>query len=241
MLNSFMDTMRKMEEINERMQSLQRRAKNRLEEMDALTEYYKEQDRREEEERRRKATASIRVTSSYVPDRKKREAEEFRHNKLFRSGMIVIINKDREIGRNLQIIEKMMCEASIKFQWATYVYKSSFQMKKYVEEIEKGGKYESYIFIGFDLDINTRFTINDALEKEGLNHAETKKYINWITSKYFSETVSYCHNYYEKDSKKRWQNNECVATYKWLCENVTMSDYRKESLVDKYVLESANW
>ena len=159
-----------------------------------------------------------------------------------RSGKIVIICNDCSYGKELTLIENMMCDASVRYRKYQYVYCKSYEINKYIDEIRNGGKYESYIFIGFPLSYSSRSAINQAIRKQGdMTHYEMEKYINWISSDRMYESESWLKWYHSDDYRSMWVNNSLCATLSYLCDTEILSNYEKEYLFRKYAEQTKNW
>lgn len=166
----------------------------------------------------------------------------FERNVRNRSGKIVIIcNDNSSYRRDFTLIEHMMCDASIKYRDYQYVYCRSWDLDKYIEEISNGGRYESYIFIGFPLRSRAKMKINEALRKQSLTHREMEKYINWITSDMMFDRESWIRWYHTDDYRVSWVNNPLCATLSYICDAEILSNYEKEYLFRKYTEQTRNW
>lgn len=166
----------------------------------------------------------------------------FEHNARNRKGRIVVIcNDNNSYSRDYTMIEHMMCDASIKYRDYHYEYCRSWDLDKYIEEISNGGRYESYIFIGFPLRSRAKMKINEALRKQRMTHREMETYINWITSDRMYESESWIRWYHSDDYRSMWVNNPLCATLSYLCDAEILSNYEKEYLFRKYAEQSKNW
>lgn len=172
----------------------------------------------------------------------KEEWNTFEHNARNRKGRIVVIcNDNNSYSRDYTMIEHMMCDASIKYRDYHYEYCRSWDLDKYIEEISNGGRYESYIFIGFPLRSRAKMKINEALRKQRMTHREMETYINWITSDRMYESESWIRWYHSDDYRSMWVNNPLCATLSYLCDAEILSNYEKEYLFRKYAEQTRNW
>ena len=166
----------------------------------------------------------------------------FEHNARNRRGKIVVICTDENsYRRDYTMIEHMMCDASVKYRDYHYDYIRSYDLDKYIEEISNGGRYESYIFIGFPLRSRAKMKINEALRKQNLTHREMEKYINWITSDMIFDRESWIRWYHTDDYRVSWVNNPLCATLSYICDAEILSNYEKEYLFRKYAEQTKEW
>ena len=166
----------------------------------------------------------------------------FEHNARNRHGKIVVICTDeRPYIRDYTMIEHMMCDSSVKYRDYQYEYVNSYKLDKYVEEISNGGRYESYIFIGFPIRNWAKRRINEALHKQHATHREMEKYINWITSDIIYDSESWIRWYHSDDYRTQWVNNSLCATLSYLCDAEILSNYENEYLFRKYAEQTRNW
>lgn len=166
----------------------------------------------------------------------------FEHNARNRHGKIVVICTDeRPYIRDYTMIEHMMCDSSVKYRDFHYEYVNSYKLDNYIEEISNGGRYESYIFIGFPLRSRAKMKINEALRKQRMTHREMESYINWITSDRMYESESWIRWYHSDDYRSMWVNNPLCATLSYLCDAEILSNYEKEYLFRKYAEQTRNW
>ncbi len=166
----------------------------------------------------------------------------FAHNARNRKGKIVVICNDNSYGKELTLIENMMCDASVRYRDYKYDYCRSYEINKYLEEIRNGGKYESYVFIGFPLNYTTRSTINQSIRKQGgMTHRELETYINWISYDRIYDSESWIKWYHSDDYRSMWVNNSLCATLSYLCDTEILSNYEKEYLFRKYAEQTKNW
>ena len=166
----------------------------------------------------------------------------FERNVRNRRGKIVIICNDYSYGKELTLIENMMCDASVRYRDYKYEYCRSYEINKYLEEIRNGGKYESYVFIGFPLNYTTRLTINQSIRKQGgMTHRELETYINWISYDRIYDSESWIKRYHSEDYRSMWVNNALCATLSYLCDTEILSNYEKEYLFRKYAEQTKNW
>lgn len=165
----------------------------------------------------------------------------FEHNARNRHGKIVIICTDSGYGRDYSMIENMMCDAAIKYRDYRYVYCKSYEISSYIDEIKNGGKYESYVFVGFPLNYTAKTEINRAVRKENLTHRELEKYINWISYDRIYDSESWIKWYHSDDYRSSWTNNSVCATLSYLADTEILSNYEKEYLFRKYAERTINW
>jgi len=165
----------------------------------------------------------------------------FERNARNRHGKIVIICTDSGYGRDYTMVENMMCDASIKYRDYRYVYCRSWEISSYIDEIKNGGKYESYIFVGFPLNYTAKTEINRAVRKENLTHRELERYINWISYDRIYDSESWIKWYHSNDYRSSWVNNSVCATLSYLADTEILSDYEKEYLFRKYAERTRNW
>lgn len=166
----------------------------------------------------------------------------FEHNVRNRKGKIVVICNDNSYGKDLTMIENLMCDASLSYRDYHFVYCRSWDIDKYIDEIRNGGRYESYVFIGFPLRYTTKSAINDAIRKQGgMTHRELETYINWITSDRIYDSESWIKWYHSDDYRSSWTNNSVCATLSYLADSEILSNYEKEYLFRKYAEQTRNW